>query len=227
MTATLLQLRTDARSRIDEVTARFWTDSELNTWINEGCRDIARRAEVLEDRVDITVTAGVQEYSAPTDTVRIYRIEWIPTGTSQKWTLEYRDWHSLDNVWGIFQSTSQGYPIYYSMWGFVPNLKIDVFPIPSQAGVLHTFYYRLPVSLTTDGQTAELPEGWQDLVAVYCTFTALMKDGDRRWQDIKQDYEGRLSDLIDLTRRHTDQTGGGIQFGMSRQPGWLFSSDGF
>ena len=34
MTVTQLQARTEVRALLDETTAAFWTDAQLNSWIN-------------------------------------------------------------------------------------------------------------------------------------------------------------------------------------------------
>ena len=35
--------------RLDETSARYWTDKELNRWLNEGAQDVARRGQCLPD----------------------------------------------------------------------------------------------------------------------------------------------------------------------------------
>jgi len=41
------EIRNVARKRLGETTAAFWTDSELNTYINLGCKNIAWRTKCL------------------------------------------------------------------------------------------------------------------------------------------------------------------------------------
>jgi len=43
MTTTLVTMRNDVRAHLDEATATLWTDAQINTWINQGLVDIARR----------------------------------------------------------------------------------------------------------------------------------------------------------------------------------------
>ena len=56
-------IRDMARKRLGETTAAFWSDEELNGWINKGIKDIAFRSKTLKDNVVITATADTMEYT--------------------------------------------------------------------------------------------------------------------------------------------------------------------
>ena len=103
--ATLGSLLTDVRNRLDETTSGQWTDAELRSWINEGARDVSRKTETLQGTTNISIVADTQEYTLPTDTLRIHRAEWRPTSSSNVYTLEYRDFNSMDAVWWSSQTT--------------------------------------------------------------------------------------------------------------------------
>jgi len=218
--ATLSDVRTDVRDHLDEATAAYWGNTELDRWINEATRDIARRAEVLQSVDNIDTVAGTQEYTMASNTLRVYRVEWIPS-SSLIYPLEYRDFHSMDQVWWTQQETQEGFPYWYTMWGFPPNLKLIAYPTPSEVGVLRVRYYRLPTEAENDGDTLEVPQGWHDLISLWCEFTALRKDADPRWQEAKALYEERLGDMIDLTRRWTDQADSFQMQGLTL-PRWLY-----
>ena len=157
---TLVALRTKVRRRLDENTARFWADEDLNDWINEGAREVARRAEVLQHTSTINAVGGVQQYSLPNDTYRVHRVEWSRDGT-QSTTLEYRDFNSMDEVWWSSQRTSRGDPYWFTMWGFPPQLNLIVYPTPDVniASAFKVFYYRLPGLALADAQVVEIPGG--------------------------------------------------------------------
>jgi hypothetical protein len=227
--ALMSALITDLRSHLDETTARQWSDVELTRWLNEGLRDIARRAEVLQTTTNVTAVAGTQEYTLNTSTLtamtRIYRVEFIPTGTTDHYPLEYRDFNSMDSVWWTQQETQSGYPYWFTLLGFPPALKMIVYPTPSTGGTLKVFYYRTPADAAS-GDTVSIPEGWQDLAVLYAEYVALRKDGDTRWQEAKQLYEERLGGLIDMTRRWSDQSDS-FQTGTSFVPRWLYDPGGW
>ncbi len=222
---TLLDLREDVRSRLNEVSQRFWQDSELDRWINQALTEVARRSETLQDRAEITTTANLQEFAMPVDTIRVYRVEWMPTSGTPIYPLEYRDFSSMDGAWYTSQDMTTGTPALYSMWGYPPNLKIILYPKPAEAGRIRVFYYRLPATIASDIDTAEIPAGWENLVALHCEYVALRKDADQRWQEAKQLFEEGLNSMLTLTRRWTDQSDSIQSASGSWLPRYIYDAD--
>lgn len=221
--ATLSQLIADVRSHLDEATAAQWSDAEITRWLNEGQRDVARRTEVLQATATIPVTAGQQNYVAPADMLRIHRVEHTNTGDPTIWALEYRDWHAMDQVWWSQQAVTQARPVWYTLWGFPPNVNIVLYPKPHTNGSLKVFYYKLPADLVNPTDTTQLPNGWDDLLVLWCEHVALRKDADPRWTEAKQLYEERLAALNDLSRRWTDAAGLITSAAGAYVPQWLWS----
>ena len=54
---TLEEIRDIARKKLGETTAAFWTDTEVNSYINLGCKDIAFRTKCLRDNTTIGVVS--------------------------------------------------------------------------------------------------------------------------------------------------------------------------
>lgn len=224
----LLQLR----DRLDESSAALWGDAELRRYINEGVRDLTRRAETNQTRATIATVAGTQEYSMPTDIVRVHRVE-HQDASSTVTPLEYRDFNSMDSIWWNRQKTTESNrPYWYTLWGYPPSLKIVLYPTPSvTAETIRVFYYSVPADLATDGtdnaDTIPVPQGWEDAVVQYAEYVAMRKDRNQQWQESKALYEQKVGELIERTRRWTDQagvydwdTGGGY-------PSWLVNPDGW
>lgn len=226
--ATQATYLTNIRSKLDETTSGQWSDTELRTWINEAARDIARRTESLQTYEEINVSANTQEYTVNDGCLRVHRVEWRPTGSSNVYPLEYRDFNSMDAVWWASQTTAKGYPTFYTMWGYPPTLKIVLYPTPSEAGKLKVFFYQTASNLATDGSaagsTVQVPSGYEDLIESYVEYVALRKDRDPRWQESRAIYMDSLQEMIDQTRRWTDQ-GDFIQIGSSHIPGWLWGGE--
>lgn len=203
---------TSCRERLDETTARYWTDVELRRWINEAARDIARRTETIQDRATVSVVAGTQEYTLANNILRVHRVEFVGTGDTAVYPLEYMDFNNMDQLWVTRKTQDRGTPRVFSLYGFVPNLKIILYPISDRSGTLTVYSFRLPVELATDttadaNTNVELPEGWEDLIVEYVLYQALLKDGDDNWQAAKQLYEQKLDDMLIRTQRWTDQAG--------------------
>lgn len=206
---TLLSILTDVKSRIADSTGKFYQDTTLNSWIMSGAKDIARRAEVLEDIINVTAVAGTNQYSLPTATsggiLRIHRVE-FQISTSQIYLLEPREYNEMDSIWGINQLQQQAYPSYFAVWGImVGSAQMRVYPTPSQAGTFNLFVYRLPATASQDTDPVEVPGGWEDLISLYCEYVALRSDSDPRWKDAKSIYEDELATMVNFTRSHHDQ----------------------
>lgn len=208
---TLTDLVTRTRDLLDESSAREWTDAQIKRWIMDGARDVARRTECLQERFTTPAAAGIQEYLLPEDAVRVHRVEYVMTGDGNTYVLEYRDWHNMDEVWWLAQTTTQSTPYLWTMWGFPPQLKLVLYPTPAVAGTLKVFYYRLPMDLLDDGTMdnfeVELPEGWHDLCVEWAVMYAQRRDADPRWQDARAIYESHLADLLETSIRWTDMAG--------------------
>lgn len=205
--ATLAQIRQLVRDRLDEETPRRWSNAQLNRWINEGARDVARRAECLQAKSTVAVTSGSQTVSLSTLTglLKINRVEWKSTGSSNVYALEYRDFNSMDAVWWDQQDNTLSTPRHYTLIGNPPSLTIQLYPIPNTPGNLRILYWKLPLEATLDLATVQIPDGWHDTIADYAEYKALRKDGDARWKEAFDIYKDNLAALVDLTRRYTDQ----------------------
>lgn len=214
----------DIRARLNEKLPRFWQPEELIRWINQAQIDIARRAEYLQVTHDIAVNTTDQEYTCPADILRITVVEFTPTGTTQVHTLEHQDIQGVDEFYGL-NKTFPGYPSYFTVWGFPPNVKITLFPKPSMAGVLKLYYYQIPPYIENESNVLAIPDGWYDLVAHYCEYTALRKDRDPAWKEAKALYEEALDGMISLTRRYSDQAGTMHSTSGRNVPAWLSSFD--
>lgn len=222
MTATLSTILTDVRSRLDEVTAKFWSNTELTTWINEGLRDVARRTETLLDYfTNIPLYPNVAKYAMPMDVIRVHRMEFVPVGDYNVYPIELKTYQEMDQVWGIQPSTQRSYPTFAVLWGFAPNITVQFYPVPSQAGTLNLYYYRLPTTLVNPNDVAEIPNGWEDLISLYCEYVALRKDRDGRWQEAKSLYEENLNNMVNVTRQLHDQARSVI-VGTQAVPAWLY-----
>lgn len=224
MAETLGALIEAVREQLAEADASQWDDDMLTRWINDGAMDIARRAEVLQERYDVDCADGVAEYTLPSNVLRVHRVEfYFDSDTSTKYSLEYRDFQNMDGVWGTNQ-TREDTPMLYTLWGFPPSLKLVLFPVPSANGTAKVFYYRLPTARYGTTQTVEIPEGYHDLLVHYAEYRALRRDRDSRWQEAKGLYEDGLRDMIALTRRWSDQAGM-IDTGVSHLPAWLVAME--
>jgi len=125
------QIRDVVRKRLGETTSAFWTDAELNTYINLGCKDLAWRTKCLRSNgtfgaiscASSTVSAKSNEYtlSSVLDedfyavTEAYFKIDGkdferlIPT-TREELSVLHPEWQSL--VGYTYSNTSSGVTTY-------------------------------------------------------------------------------------------------------------------
>jgi hypothetical protein len=232
MSIALANARILVRDLLDEDVAQFWSDAQLNRWLNEGCADTQRRVEWKQSQASLNVIPETQKYPAPDDVQRIHRVEFNPSpsaGNNQNtYTLEYRGLMEMDQVWGINQQWPATYPLYYTLWGQpgIGTLQIITFPVPSQAGTMFVWYYPVTVTASTDTTNLDIAQGFEDMIVDYCMYRALRRDADPRWQDAKKDYEDKIMALNDSSRTWQDQSGT-FTTGQQALPQWLTSSEGW
>lgn len=211
--------------------ARFYTDTEITDWINDGLRDIARRAETLITKdTTVAIPAYGQDPSnppptyplnlgaSPGDVIRINRVEFqVAADSGQIYPLEPATRQYLDNIWNINQLSTMSYPAYWTTQG-IPGgsgrnaFAIQLFPNSGQAGNLNIFYYRMPVRIQDPVQTPaaynttlDCIEGWDDMVIDFAFMRALIKARNADWQAAQQMYEQKIANIIDQTRQFHDQ----------------------
>jgi hypothetical protein len=226
---TQAQMMTKVREdRVNETTARFYTDNNLRRWINEGIRDIARRVEYAQTFADITaiISPVTREYTLATNVLRVHRVEWRPTASGQIYPLAMMDYNVMDTLWATQQAVTVARPEAVSFWGYPPTLKMVVYPAPQEAGSYRVFYYKVPTALVetaaTDQNIAlDIPMGWEDLIPDFVEYCALRKARDPRWMEAKNLYEESIARMETRVLQWTDEVGMIAEGAGSGLPGWL------
>lgn len=229
--------RTEVRDIIDEATQQFWLDSQINTWLNQGCWDIARRALCLRQTVQVPVAANVQNYDAPVNMYQLYRVEFFPTTGTFIYPLTFMGYNEADQAWGTYQSFPAAWPEIVVLWNNPGQSSIDIqpqyssplqmrlFPVPAQTGVLNVFFYRNVVDAVLDTDQLDTLPGWEDLAVEYAVYKAKRKDKEADWQDAFAFYEQKLNDLIMVSGQFHDQAGT-FSTGQSQWPPWAVAGYG-
>lgn len=107
------EIRTLARKTLGETTAAFWTDDQLNNWIDDAGYDIAYLTRCIRANKDITLTGGTGEYTISTaiatNIVSLIDIWYKVSGaTWAKLDLMARE--ELDTRYPNWRSASSGTP---------------------------------------------------------------------------------------------------------------------
>lgn len=193
ITATLAQVRAE----IQESTAGFWSDAEITNWLNEAYSELLVALSV-ETTSTLTLVAGTESYSLPTDFRLARRVEIQTTvGSATNWieilpyTLDLR--RPGDPVNPVtLTSTPTGYYIYAN--------KISFVPIPDGA-YSGTLYYYQGATVLTGGQSPTYPEGIQAIrfdraLFLYACAQALRKRQDPAYTTYGNDYNSAVAALV-------------------------------
>jgi hypothetical protein len=205
VTYTLAQATTEVRSLLAESSAAFWTDSQIQSWINQGCQDVSRRAENLWEEVNINVTALNQAYPFPNNFLNAHRAEFTLAGTDQTFNLDFRSINTMDEIWGILHSLPAAWPQYFTIRGnSAVGFYLVMYPSPGSDGTLLVSYYRAARNVTVTTQNIDVQPGWEDIVFDYAVYKAKRASQDPTWQEAFQLYNGNLDQLINKSRNMTD-----------------------
>ena len=224
MSVTLLQARTEVRALLDESSPAFWTNSQLNSWINQGCADIAREAQVLWQEVIISVSPLTQTYDFPADFLNCHRAEFSPTGSEQTYSMEFRPINTMDEIWGILHSLPAAWPQYFTIRGNNYGYFLMLYPAPGAAGTMTVYYYRQAVAVNIDSNFIDTLSGWEDIVYDYAVFKALRAAKDATWQQAMSLYQANLAGMIQKSRNMTD-LGESITTGIPQWPIYAYGGN--
>jgi hypothetical protein len=210
MAITLEQFIGNVQDDLDDPNGNYLQPASITRWCNDGCYDIAKRAECLlqEDQEPTTGTVGTFIIATTFDIVRIHRLEWTMDNV-QVYPLELRNINEMDTIWAQFQSQPGAWPSWATFWQEPPLLRVQLFPVPGGDGTLNIWYYRYPNFLNVNNQSAtlDIPAGYEPLVRQYAKFMALRRMADPRWSEERDLYEENLSTLIDNSRQYNDAGG--------------------
>jgi hypothetical protein len=196
---TLATLRTDIRYNIDEASANYWTDAEINQKVVNSYRGLWKRIMALRDdwfqsatAGTVSIKSGQNKYTSadgvPTD---IYRIKSIRTTTSGKEFIRWigKDQTSPEFVEGLRADISVNDPYLY-LYDLVGNQTIFVSPTPREACTATVEYIVLPTDPSVDGSTFGVLDPFTDYIKSDATLQLLAKGPTGAlefWQNRKEE----------------------------------------
>lgn len=144
---TPLEVITAARQFHNAIEDSFWSDAELYNYLYFAANRLAYEARCIENRYTTTSVASQQEYSKPTKSIEIKRVEF----DGRK--LTPIDFRMLDSININSNTTITGTPQYYYWFDDV----IGLHPIPDTASLTIKIYsYDYP-SFPEATTTLEIP----------------------------------------------------------------------
>ena len=152
-----------ARKRLGETTGAFWSDTELNSWIDEAGEDLAFKTKSIRTNSYFTSVVSTSDYVLSTELpncLSIFELYFKTNGTTWVKMDPLTTRESLDIEYPGWMNASAGVPdrYYYNR----EEDKLFIFPKPNSsnagANYVRAFYARTYTALTDDGLSPTLPE---------------------------------------------------------------------
>lgn len=228
------QIRTQVRKRLGDATSAFWTDAELNGYINDGFRDISFRTKCIRANgylnstsCDVnTSSAKSNEYTLSTNFTDIYAVlevyfhergeQWIRLEPTQR---EELDEESIAWRGNVGRTYVDGATTYYNFdsatstptryyWSRQEDI-IGLDPPPNDdnegTNYIRVYYAKKHPDLTDDTDTPTVPE---PLHLAGINYSVAVGFEDRGWGDRANDnwnkYFGKLKDYKIETNRERE-----------------------
>ena len=197
------------RKRLGETTASFWSDAELNTWINDACKDIAFRTKCIRSNLYHTPTDDTAEYTLSAifpNVLSINEYYYKQDGTNYI-KMEATSRTELDALYTGWRSAPSGTPFKYyydkeeDVFGLYPP---PVLAITEGTNWGRAYITKNHTDMTTDGESPQLPEPVHAAVPDYVVAYGYEQRGwGDKANDSWQKYYSKLHDY--QVERHREK----------------------
>lgn len=192
-------------TRLAESGSGFYTDAEINQWLNDGVRDLAVAVEPSETSATVTTVADTREYRLPNDCLSVKRALYLDTNSAW-YALAETSWERLFEDDPDWENDDSGTP---ESWYWRQNV-IGLAPAPDSdndgAAHLRILYTYIPSAMSGDSATTGMPEWLDDAVIMYAVRRGFLKDRDfERANAVAQEYSRALAEAAIKLNRHRKQ----------------------
>lgn len=210
----LSDLRASARSKADEESTGFISNTELNRYLNQGLRlvygKIAQRFQnyfivpgTTLNGGKFTTVSGTQEYSLPATLLKLVRVEQRNTNSTTD-----NDWRKMETANIDTDMFDTYYPIregYLPQFGyFIAGNKFYIRPVPTTAFDVRLWFIPLVADLSADGDIPGVPSPYHELIADYGALQCLRKSGEALYKPAMDMFNIELTNMLD-TIEYRDQ----------------------
>lgn len=168
MAYTAATIRTEVRALLNESTASFWSDTEIDGWVKQGCLDLSTKVHAYVTEQTITLVTAQLKYTSGDESwignlVRCKHVWWKDGANAR--ALARMRFERLGNQ----QQNTAGPP----RWFAEERENIWVWPVASATENGSTLYV-LAAQATDD--ITDIRYEYQPLVALFAAALAKMKD---------------------------------------------------
>lgn len=172
MSLTLSDAVSEVRSNVNETTAAYWSDAEIETWVKQGCRIFSSESLMVEGTEDLDPLIANQLSYDSSDESWIGTAAYLHTaiyydgGTKYKGLIKVQP-HQIGNV-ATFTSGAPKYVCFF-------DHKIYVWPLTTAAIVSANGIITFLIAKETNDIT-EIQDQYQYIPILYATAKAKQKD---------------------------------------------------
>lgn len=209
----LSQMRLEVRRAIDELTEDFWSDDEIDAWLNEGAKVMVSIATPLQSGYQFDTDPGIQEYVLPDEVDEIFAVAINYSGLRQlrptlaervQWSQSYTGIPAefYTRYLSLKTQMHDGTGITVDAAGGTNEQKfvLGLHPIPSGENQVTVSYFAKHYTMTQDTDVPQVPVEFHRGIVNYAIHLAKEKDeayaeADRNLEKFKN-YCDRLRDKM-------------------------------
>jgi hypothetical protein len=225
------EILAQTRRLLDETTETYWTDTELNEWIDRGCRRLSQCTLAKWDTEDVTLVASQLKYSLTKYFLTIESALYDVATNGERKGLQRMRPPAIGNS-GVVTS---GVPNCYWPFGntyadngttVTKGCRIYIYPVPtaSEAAKLVSIYgYVIPLTYGAGGSETLPVHLQQDVVnfALSCAYTKLGKH--RKAGILMQNF---INKCIEERRKRNERIGLADTIDMASIPDYTINQQG-
>lgn len=219
--ANLGALRTRVRDYLDEPTAAFWTDAQLNNWINQAyfyyyMELVDAYESYFATTIFYNIVSGLANYPLPADFDKLRLLERVIDGTT---TVPLMEFNRLEapNIISNFTYTNAYLPT-FRFYG--SEFLLEPTPSVNVANGLRFEYVPAPVTMVLDSDQPNqgFLNHWQETIVLKAVISAKMKEemvGNQGadlgpFQTMLTTWENKVKEALEqrtMGRRYTEPFG--------------------
>lgn len=171
--------RTELRRLLRDANGRFWSNDELNDYINQSRKQVATDTHCLRSVEDVAFTNGDETYAwASFTSLGVRAVDMLNLTViwgQQRVPMMWAPWTEFNARYRVWV-TNESRPCVWSMTGSLPSATIYVQPVPDDDYDGEADVAYIPVDLVDDTTVDEIVYPFTKPVAYYAAHLAKFKE---------------------------------------------------
>jgi len=218
------QIITDVRNELVEANASYWSDTELLTLASRAERDFVQKTRCLEGKATLTLVAGQQDYTLPSNWLSAMAVFVnVPNGSTPVWqrieatNLEKESQINQDHP--SSDSTLRGTPMRYWIW----NKSIYFDPIPDAVAATQVlmFFKAKPITFVSTSDSINVDDSLSEAINNFMLWKAWKKEQE---SDKAAEYQALYEENVRQGHRYMKKQSGDQRFRLDIESNRNFGS---